>query len=141
MTGSLLGVAGTAAAPGVTFTGNSSTGMFGATTNQLGFATAGLERLRIDNVGNVGIGTQSPTSSLSFNGTAARTIGVERNSAGSGNELRIEAGGAANGATNAGGGTLVLSAGRATGDGGSNLYFETATSNPRTRRTEASLFT
>jgi len=47
MTGQLTAAAGTAAAPALRFTGSLTTGLFASTTNQLGFSTAGVERLRV----------------------------------------------------------------------------------------------
>jgi hypothetical protein len=65
---------GSAATPSYSFDADSDSGMFRATTNALGFSTAGSERMRIDSSGNVGIGTTSPDSILHIktpNGTTA----------------------------------------------------------------------
>jgi len=43
---------------------DTSTGMYNAATNQIGFSISGTERLRIDSNGNVGIGTASPAQKL-----------------------------------------------------------------------------
>ncbi|MAL46942.1 hypothetical protein, partial [Hyphomonas sp.] len=51
---------GNASTPAYNFLNDNDNGMFRATTNELGFSTAGTERLRIDNNGNVGIGTDNP---------------------------------------------------------------------------------
>ena len=56
--------AGTAAAPAYCAGNDSNTGMFSPTADNIGFATNGSERVRIDNTGKVGIGTTSPSSVL-----------------------------------------------------------------------------
>jgi hypothetical protein len=55
---------GNTALPAYSFNGQTGTGMFGAATDNLGFSTAGTERVRIDNTGNVGIGTIPTASSI-----------------------------------------------------------------------------
>ena len=54
--------------PGYSFTDNSNTGIFHAAQNQLAFTTTGVERLRIDSQGNIGIGLTNPTESLDVQG-------------------------------------------------------------------------
>jgi hypothetical protein len=94
-------------------------------------ATAELQRFVITSAGNVGIGTSSPTSNLSFDGSAARTVGMERvtvsNTAG--NNLTISASSATVGATDKNGGDVIISGGVATGTGSSRVVFRTATAN------------
>jgi hypothetical protein len=60
---------GDAVNPGYTFNGDNNNGMFRAATDQLGFSTAGAERVRIDASGNVGIGIDNPTSELHMMGS------------------------------------------------------------------------
>lgn len=65
MTGALKAVVGTAAAPGYTLVGDSNTGMFGAAADTLGFATAGVERMRLGATGMTVSGTSDDNVSLS----------------------------------------------------------------------------
>jgi hypothetical protein len=60
-------VAGTAAAPAITTTGDTNTGIFFPAADTIAFAEGGTESMRIDSNGNVGIGTSSPTTKLSIN--------------------------------------------------------------------------
>ncbi|HKR05927.1 MAG TPA: hypothetical protein VJY62_14925 [Bacteroidia bacterium] len=81
------------------------------------------------NLVKVGMGVSSPTNTLSFDGTAARTVWMERNTtaATAGFSLTVQSGGAYNTGTNLNGGDLNLSSGTATGTGSSNIYFKAAT--------------
>ncbi|WP_409479945.1 tail fiber domain-containing protein [Pseudobdellovibrio sp. HCB154] len=74
---------------------------------------------------NIGIGTSSPTYTLSF-AAGTKTIGMERASAGAGGSLYMRAGGAVSGGTDISGGSLVLLGGTATGLGASKILFQTA---------------
>ena len=61
---------GTAAAPTHSFYGDSDNGMYRSAVNELSFSTAGTQRLTIDSDGNVGIGTNGPSSKLHLNGSS-----------------------------------------------------------------------
>jgi len=73
----------------------------------------------------LGIGTTTPTYSLSFGGNTSRSLWVERNSTTSGSNLTIEAGGAQSGGTDLSGGNLILKSGITTGTGRSDILFQT----------------
>jgi hypothetical protein len=62
MTGALGIIAGTAAAPGVFFSGDPNTGIYSPGADQLAVATNGTGRLFVDASGNVGVGVASPAS-------------------------------------------------------------------------------
>ena len=62
--------AGTAAAPTFCAGNDQDTGMYSPAANEIGFATNGGERIRINNLGNLGIGTTVPTVPLDVIGNA-----------------------------------------------------------------------
>ena len=64
---------GTAAVPAYTFSNDLSSGMFIPFPNNLAWATAGNERMRISATGRVGIGNQDPLTTLDVTGTARIT--------------------------------------------------------------------
>ena len=55
--------------------GTLNTGLFG-TSNTINFSISGVEKVRIDSLGNVGIGTTSPGTLLSLGDTGANTINI-----------------------------------------------------------------
>ena len=59
-----------AATPGFAWVGDYNTGMSHPSNGQLAFGTLGLERIRIDNNGNVGIGTTQSSNTLTVSGNA-----------------------------------------------------------------------
>ena len=61
--------AGTAAAPAITTSGDTNTGIFFPAADTIAFAEGGAEAMRIDSSGNVGIGTSSPTALLQLSST------------------------------------------------------------------------
>lgn len=69
MTGQFLAVGGTAAVPGIAFAGETSTGISRPSTATLGFSTGGAQRMFVDSVGYVGIGTTSAGAQLDVSTT------------------------------------------------------------------------
>ncbi len=65
--------AGSAAAPTITATGDTNTGIFFPAADTIAFAEGGAEAMRIDSDGDVGIGTTSPTAKLHVVGSELLT--------------------------------------------------------------------
>jgi hypothetical protein len=56
--------AGTVSAPSITTSGDTNTGIFFPAADTIAFTEGGVESMRIDSSGNVGIGTSSPSTKL-----------------------------------------------------------------------------
>jgi hypothetical protein len=67
---------GTVSAPSVTFLGDSNTGIYSPAADTIAFTEGGVESLRIDSSGRVGIGTTSPLAPLHINSAGADNIAV-----------------------------------------------------------------
>jgi len=68
---------GTASAPGISFAADLDTGFFRPGNNLLGLSTGGVERVRVDASGNVGIGTNAPGTKLDVVGAIRATSGAD----------------------------------------------------------------
>lgn len=90
--------AGTAAAPAICAGNDTNTGMYSAAADNLGFSTAGIGRLWIDNAGNIGAGTASPLTRISVVGA-----GVAGGVSDSGSKLATLRVSDTGGSTNSGG--------------------------------------
>jgi hypothetical protein len=88
---------------------------------------ASVEAFRIKNDGKVGIGTSSPTNTLSLGGNSAQAFWMERNTTTNtaGNSLTLQGGGATSGATDKNGGDLILKPGVSTGTGTAKIQLQT----------------
>jgi len=67
-------------APGFSWSGDANTGMYRPGTDMLGLVTAGVERVRVLDNGNVGIGTTNPLFNLDIRGRLAiRPFNIDSN--------------------------------------------------------------
>lgn len=88
LSGPLAATAGSAAAPGLSFAGDSDSGMFGPGANVVALATGGVERARIDANGHLRVGASAPgafpsgpglawfTPQVALTGTSEAAIGI-----------------------------------------------------------------
>jgi hypothetical protein len=65
--------AGTVSAPSITFVGDTNTGIYSPAADTIAFTEGGVESMRINASGNVGIGTASPSGRLHVSTTGSAT--------------------------------------------------------------------
>jgi len=73
----IVAAAGTALLPALTTTGDVNTGIFFPAADTIAFAEGGAEAMRINSVGNVGIGTTSPGHRLDVLGSSGDIVRVQ----------------------------------------------------------------
>ena len=75
--GTLILEDGSNSAPAIAFRDDLDTGIFSGGANEFNIATAGLERFVINSSGNVGIGTTSPDSLFTIDGSSNPTVSIK----------------------------------------------------------------
>jgi hypothetical protein len=69
--------AGSASNPALTTAGDTNTGIFFPAADTIAFAEGGVEVMRIDNAGNIGVGTTSPNTKFDVNGLITGRNGIK----------------------------------------------------------------
>ena len=80
---------GTAAAPAIVPTGDTNTGVFFPDADRIAFSTGGAEAMRINSIGDVGIGTNSPSQKLDIQ-SASASVQIKSTTATNSAILKIE---------------------------------------------------
>lgn len=103
----------------------------------------GTPRLAIEYDGDLCVNAASCTKTVGISGTAARVVGMERNTtaATAGQGLTINAGAAIAGTNNLNGGDLTLATGDGTGNGTAKIDFQTVDANQGTGSTARAVTT
>jgi hypothetical protein len=74
--------AGNVSFPSITASGDTNTGLYFPTADTIGFVEGGVESMRIDSSGNMGIGTSSPLNKLHISGATNGASGISIQSTG-----------------------------------------------------------
>ena len=109
LTGALVNPLGSAAAPSLTFTGSTNTGLYSPGSGQVAISTNGAGRLFVDASGRVGVGVASPSRQLDVRSTAF----FDSNGDGTGTSPSIAIGSTSVGLSYVGGGHLSFTTGSA----------------------------
>jgi hypothetical protein len=82
--------AGSNTAPSITTTGDTNTGIFFPAADTIAFSEGGVEAMRIDSSGNVGIGTSSPQRTLHVQNSSGNLVRLNNSSSANGSFSSIE---------------------------------------------------
>ena len=74
-TNQILSPSGNASAPGISFYGDTNTGLQRPSADTLAVITGSIERLRVTSAGNIGIGTTNPTVPLDITSSVSSDLG------------------------------------------------------------------
>ena len=116
---------GSAAAPSITFSADTNTGMFSPGADQVAVSTGGTGRLFVAASGNVGIGITSPGELLSVDGSVSITSTNRIKTSDSGGNLTIQGG------ATFPGGHIILNG----GNGSDNIIFNRSSTSASTIET------
>jgi hypothetical protein len=92
-TSSIVGVVGSQTGPAYTFSGDTDTGNWHPAANTYAISTGGSERVRIDNLGFVGIGTTSPIAKLHLDASGGDGFRIMNTHNGAGDYITLVDGG------------------------------------------------
>ena len=117
--------AGTVSAPSLSTTGDTNTGIFFPAADTIAFTEGGVESMRIDSSGQLGIGTSSPSAKLNVFDATSATISLQSNGAASliAQRSSSDASGASN-AVRKTRGTVASPTAVSTGDSLGNYFFQ-----------------
>lgn len=88
-TTSALFPAGTLSAPGISVSGDTNTGIYFPAADTIGFVEGGVEAMRIDSSGNVGIGTSNPAVRMHLKAPASSLVNFAFENTNGGTDAKI----------------------------------------------------